>query len=201
MTHALHQHARPGAGSRLQRRRSCRASRPTAACTCRQSWPQHSRCSLRRRERRLPEVAERLHRAVRRRRSARAAAAGDHRRDAFDFPAPLVPLATDGAPERARAVPRPDRGVQGFRRALSRGVAWRGCARGSDRPLQDSGGHLGRHRRRGRRGVPQSPGHRRVRAVSRRAWSRRRRSASSPAGAATCARSRCAARSTIASAS
>ena len=55
---------------------------------------------------------------------ARAASAGDLSREAFNFPAPLVPLAAGiRAAERARAVPRADRRVQGFRRALPRGRA------------------------------------------------------------------------------
>ena len=43
--------------------------------------------------------------------------------EAFDFPAPLVmPDAGAAGPARARALPRPDRRVQGFRRALPDGL-------------------------------------------------------------------------------
>ncbi len=69
--------------------------------------------------------------------------------------------------------------VQGFRRALPRGVPARDFVRGAgahaDHPRRD----FGRHRRRGRGGVPSASGHRGRRAVSRRASSRRDRSSSS----------------------
>ena len=56
--------------------------------------------------------------------------------DAFNFPAPLwCRLATTGRLSRARAVPWPDRRVQGFRRALPRGLLGAPAQRGAARPL------------------------------------------------------------------
>ena len=76
--------------------------------------------------------------------------------EAFSFPAPLVPHWRRRSLRRARTLPRPDGGVQGFRRALPRGMlpapaTPRGQA--GEHPGRD----FGRHRRRGRGGVPPPP--------------------------------------------
>ena len=176
------------------------ASRRTAGCTCPKAFPHFVDAPVRRRDRAAPRSPS----ACSRRSPTGDPLAGELGaicREAFNFPAPLVPLAQcAGARVGARAVSWPDLRVQGFRRALSRGVRWNACAAGAtaqaDHPRRD----FRRHRRRGRRGVPQPALGRRGRAVSRRARVRSARRSSSPAGAATCGRSRCTARSTTASA-
>ncbi len=171
-----------------------RAWRRTAACTCPDDWP-HLRCRCRRCEpalagRRLAGAGARFIAPFAAGDRAGAAAAARSRAEAFNFPAPLVPLDARCAPARARAVSRPHRGVQGFRRALPRGLHACRRVRPSDRAAAASWWRpratpAARWRR------PSTPaGHRGRRCCFRRAWCRRRRSTSSPAGATMCTRSR-----------
>ena len=146
---------------RLRARRCCRDWRRTAGSTCRASWPQLRRRPSTVRSSWRPWRA-RLLAPVRRRRRAGAAAGGRSLSEAFNFPAPLVPPERRWAPGGARAVPRPDRGVQGLRRALSGRPASRACAPRRRAPLTilvatsgDTGGAVAAafHRRRGMRVV------------------------------------------------
>ncbi len=89
-----------------------------------------------------------------------------------------------GAALGARALPRPDRRIQGFRRALP-GRDARAPATGCGAALHDAGGDLRRHRRRSRRrhstAVPGSTWSCFIRAAT----CQRANGSSSPAGAAT----------------
>ena len=119
--------------------------------------------------------------ATRSRRSCRQIAA-----EAFNFPAPLVPLRRRRASGGARAVSRPDRGVQGFRRALS-GRLLRAPARAGSRGRSPSWWPP--------RATPAAPwprpsmagrGMRGRACCFPKAWCPRPRSGSSPAGATMC---------------
>ena len=148
----------------------------------------------------LRAVAQRAAAAVRGGRRAWRSSCPDIVDDAFDFPVPLVDVpASPGPAVGARAVPRPDRRVQGFRRALPRRDARAPAAQGSA-PPDDPRRDVGRHRRCGRRRVPPAARGSTWSCCTRRGSSRRARRSSLPAGAATCARSRSPARSTTASA-
>ena len=128
-----------------------------------------------------------------------AAEIGDIVRDAFDFPAPLVPVADDGKLSVLELFHGPtaafkDFGARFLAASLSR-IRKDACRQAAQHP----GGHLRRHRRRGGRGVSSAGPASSCPCCSPRAWCRPRRSASSPAGATTCSRTASTARSTTAS--
>ena len=180
-------------------RRSRAASRRTAACTFRRP----SRTSTTRQFdgatracRRSPRgCSRRSPRAIRSPPSCAAIC-----REAFDFPAPLVPL--DMRRRRLSVLELFHGPTCAFKDFGARFLA--ACLerirRGAAAQADDSGRDLGRYRRRGRGRVSQPALGRRRRCCIRRGSSPSGRRSSSPAGAATCARSRCAARSTTASA-
>ncbi len=121
-------------------------------------------------------------------------------REAFNFAAPVVHVSDDGAPSsvlelfHGPTAAFKDFGARFLAAALERIR--------SPRPAtaHDSGGNLGRHGWRGGSGVSSSARGSTSSCCIRADSSRRGRSSNSPAGAATCARCRCRARSTIASA-
>ena len=114
---AVHQHARRRRpAGRRSRGAVRRASRPMAACTCHATSSRDRRRSSRAAAR--PVARRGRHRPDRRRSSERVfdgpRLAGCWR-EALDFPVPLVPVASGRS--CARALPRPDPGLQGRRRA------------------------------------------------------------------------------------
>ncbi len=189
------QHARRRARTvTLSARRSRRDSRRTADSTCRESLPRLDVAALSR-GCRCAAPRRRAARAVLRGRRSWSPSSPTSSSEAFDFPAPVGAIRRRRL-ERARAVPRarprPSRisARASWRRALARVRTqaradarsrswWRPRATPAARWPRPS---IGR------------PGVRGRGAVSARAWCRRARSSSSPAGAATCARFACAAR-------
>ena len=131
---ALHQHPQRRPPRDCSARPSRAASRRTADCT----FPRHFRTSRRISSKATPSCRRsargcwrRSRPATRWRPSCRAIC-----REAFDFPAPLVRAAEcAGAGVGARAVSRPDRRVQGFRRALPRRMPWSASAAAQRRKL------------------------------------------------------------------
>ena len=138
--HEIHQHAR--LGSRRQfRRRADPGSRTRRRSLHARDLAGDSAVRFRRRARRLPEVATVMLQPFVAG-DAIADEIADIARDAFNFPGAA------GARDRrrqvvgARAVPWPDRGVQGFRRALPGGVHAT-AAEGCGAPAEHPGRHLG----------------------------------------------------------
>ena len=162
----VRQHARAGAAGPAGRRRCGSGWRPTAGSTCRTAIPVLTRRRMVGRCAADPaRGGHRAHRAAGRRhlrsRPARAA-------DGLGAVVPDAARADRAAGVvGARAVPRPDAGLQGRRRAqhgpLARGDRGRAATTGD---ADGAGRHVGRHRRRGRARLPPRGRHPRRRALS-----------------------------------
>ena len=137
------------------------ASRRTAGCTCPTDWPRATARKTSATRATLAGDRRALHRAVRRGRSRSRRELRRHLRGGVRLSRAARAAARARAPRRARAVSRPDGRVQGFRRALPRRRHERVRASPRDPQLHDPRRDVGRHRRRGRRGVSRPAGRRR----------------------------------------
>ena len=150
----FHEHARPGARGQLQRARSLQGLAPDGGLYVPAELAARRLAALRRRERPAGDRAARCIAPFAAGDRARAASCRRSSRDAFNFPAPLVPLTRDERLSVLELFHGPTAAFKDFGARFLAASHGARCASRQRAPLHDPGRDLGRHRRRGRRGVP-----------------------------------------------